>query len=295
MDVTLNEGIDIVSVNRQIKDGVFRLLFDDPEKAAELYYALSGEKCRPDEIQIITITTTISGELKNDLAFVVRGKVMVVGEHMSSPYANMPVRLLMYIALLYEKWIKIKGEEKFIYGSSLYKIPTPAFVVFYNGTMSRPEKEILRLSDAFEDVGVLDLGLLELEVPVYNINKGMNAELFNKSPNLKQYAEFVSKLRELTNQYNDYSQAVEEAVRHCIANDVLADFLKEQGGKIVSILSTYDPEAAARIRAEEQIERIIKKLVNKGMEPHEISDVTGFDIERVLEICKSADDDMVLA
>jgi len=111
---------------------VFRLLFDDPKKAAELYYALSEDQCTPDEVQLITITTTISGELKNDLAFVVRGKVMVVGEHMSSPYENMPVRLLMYIGLLYEKWIKMNGEEKFIYGSSLYKIPTPAFVVFYS-------------------------------------------------------------------------------------------------------------------------------------------------------------------
>ena len=37
-------GLDTIPANRQIKDGVFRLLFDDPEKAAELYYALSGEE-----------------------------------------------------------------------------------------------------------------------------------------------------------------------------------------------------------------------------------------------------------
>ena len=96
------QEVETMSVNRQIKDGVFRLLFDNPENAAELYYALSGEQCSPDEVLIITITTTISGELKNDLAFVVRGKIMIVGEHMASPYANMPVRLLMYTGLLYE-------------------------------------------------------------------------------------------------------------------------------------------------------------------------------------------------
>ena len=146
-----------------------------------MYYALSEEKCAADEIQIITITTTISGELKNDLAFVVRDKVMVVGEHMSGSYDNMPVRLLMYIGILYEKWIKMKGEEKFIYGSKPYKIPTPAFVVFYNGTAPRPEKEILSLSSAFENESDKNLGFLELKVPVYNINKGMNEELFKKS------------------------------------------------------------------------------------------------------------------
>ena len=284
MDIASNGEFDNVSVNRQIKDGVFRILFDDPEKAAELYYALSGEKCTPDEILIITITTTISGELKNDLAFVVRGKVMVVGEHMSSPYENMPVRLLMYIGLLYEKWIKMKGEEKFIYGSTLYKIPTPAFVVFYNGTAKRPEKEILRLSSAFENPMDNELGQLELEVPVYNINKGMNEELFSKSPHLRQYAEFIAKLREFIKMYDDYSQAVEKAVSHCINNDVLAEFLKEEGGRIVSILSTYDPEVAKRVYAEELMEGIAAEMLREGDSADKVARITKLHLDVVKDL-----------
>ena len=279
---------DTVSVNREIKDGVFRLLFDDPEKAAELYHALSGEKCAPDEIMIITITTTISGELKNDLAFVVRGKVMVVGEHMSSPYENMPVRLLMYIGLLYEKWIKMKGEEKFIYGSTLYKIPTPAFVVFYNGTAKRPEKEVLSLSSAFENPMDENLGHLELKVPVYNINKGMNMALFSKSPHLRQYAEFIAKLREFTKLYDDYSRAVREAVSHCIDNNILSEFLRKEGGKIVSILSTYDPEVALRVRTDERIEEermeFAKGLLLEGDSIEKIGRLTKLPIETIKEL-----------
>lgn len=267
---------------------MFRLLFDNPEKAAELYYALSDDKCSPDEILIITITTTISGELKNDLAFVVRGKIMIVGEHMSSPYANMPVRLLIYIGLLYEKWIKMKGDEKFLYGSKLYKIPKPAFVVFYNGVEPRPEKEVLCLSKAFEDMTDTDLGFLELKVPVYNINKGKSEELFEKSPNLKQYVEFVAKLREFTKLYDDYAQAVKEAVSHCIANGVLAEFLGEQGGKIVSLLSTYDPEVAKRVYAEELLEdrniEITKNLLALKMPKEQISQVTGLSIKEISDI-----------
>jgi len=49
-----NTQIDTVSVNRQIKDGVFRLIFGNTENAAELYYALTGTKCSPHEIKIIT-------------------------------------------------------------------------------------------------------------------------------------------------------------------------------------------------------------------------------------------------
>ena len=287
-DISNNAEFDTIPANRQIKDGVFRLLFDDKERAAELYNALSGETCSPDEIQIITITTTISGELKNDLAIVVRGKVMVVGEHMSSPYANIPVRILIYIGLLYEKWIKMKGEEKFLYGSKLYKIPTPAFVVFYNGLASRPEKEVLRLSSAYDDDMDMDLGLLELEIPVYNINKGMNTELFNKSPHLKQYAEFVSKLREFTDSYNDYAQAVQATVNHCISSGVLEDFLREQGGRIVSILSTYDPEVARRVQVEEAIEdklmEIIRNMLEKDYSITSIFEVTGVHEKEILRI-----------
>ena len=288
MEAPNNAEFESISVNRQIKDGVFRMLFDDPEKAAELYYALSGELCSHDEIQIVTITTTISGELKNDLAFVVKNKVMVVGEHMSSPYANMPVRLLIYVGLLYEKWIKMRGEEKFLYGSKLYKIPTPEFVIFYNGAEKKPEKEILLLSSAYENPGEKGLGSLELEVPVYNINKGMNDELFKKSPFLRQYSEFVAKLREFTGMYEDYSQAVKETVDHCIANNVLSEFLRAKGGKIVSLLSTYDPEVARRVYGEEQREEerieIARKMLALRIPKEQIFQATGLSKEEISNI-----------
>ena len=248
-------GNDSPSVNREIKDGVFKLLFEIPENAAELYSALKDVPCSPDEIQIITITTIISGQLKNDLAFVVRGRAMVLGEHMSSPYDNMPIRFLMYLGQLYEKWIKMKGEEKYLYGSKLYKIPTPEFVIFYNGTTARPEQEILKLSDAFETKVDNDLGFLELEVPVYNINVGMNEEIFKKSPKLKQYSDFIAKVREFNQRYDDYAQAVREATNYCIANNILADFLREQGGKIVSILTAeFDLDVAKRVWRDEAFE-----------------------------------------
>ena len=285
-NINPTDGSDALSANREIKDGVFRLLFDNPENAAELYSALKGADCSPDEIQIITLTTIVSGQLKNDLAFVVRGRAMVLGEHMSSPYANMPVRFLMYLGQLYEKWIKMKGEEKYLYGSNLYKIPTPEFVVFYNGTATKPEKEILRLSDAFEVETNTELGSLKLEVPVYNINKGMNEELFKKSPNLKQYAEFIAKVRELNNQYNDYAQAVREATNYCIANDILAEFLREQGGKIVSILTAeFDIEVAKRVYADERVEderlQIARNMIADGDSTEKIMRCTGLSREEV--------------
>ena len=282
METASNGEFDTTSANREIKDGVFRLLFDSQESAAELYYALTGIKCRPDEVQIITITTVVSGKLKNDLAFIVRGKVMVVGEHMSSPCLNLPLRLLMYVGALYEKWIKMKGEEKLLYGSKQYKIPTPEFVVFYNGTAARPEKEVLFLSSAFELPGDEELGGLELKVPVYNINIGMNRELFDKSPKLKQYAEFIAKVRECSKLYDDYVTAVQEATNYCIANGILADFLKEQGGRVVSILTAeYNVEMHERVVREELKEDIAVKLLKMGLSIEQVAQATGLSVEEV--------------
>ena len=131
---------------------------------------------------------------------------------------------------------------------------------------------------------------LELEVPVYNINKGMNTELFEKSPHLRQYAEFVAKLREFTKQFDDFAQAVQKTVNHCIENNILEEFLKEQGGKIVSILcAEYDPELAKRYYAEEYAEErmeeyaedVAKKLLSFGMPIEQISISTGLPIETI--------------
>ncbi|MCL1994462.1 MAG: hypothetical protein FWG66_16080 [Spirochaetes bacterium] len=292
--MTLSDNADELSANREIKDGVFKLLFEVPENAAELYSALKDTECRPDEIEIITITTTVSGRLKNDLAIVARGEALFLAEHMSSFYENMPVRFLMYLGQLYEKWIKMKGEERFLYGSRLYKIPAPEFAVFYNGAAAKPEKEILRLSSAFENAGGEGLGFIELEVPVYNINKGMNEELFKKSGKLRQYAEFIAKIRELNGLYEDHAQAVKEAANYCIANDILADFLKEHGGKVVSILSTvYDEEAAKRVYAEEyaetRTENIALEMMKMGLSQEQVLRATKISQEKARQIAERLD------
>ena len=261
----------IPSVNREIKDGVFRLLFDDPTNAAELYYALTGIKCSPDEIEIITINTNISGKLKNDLAFIARDKVMVIGEHQSTRNDNMPVRFLMYVGQLYEVLFRGKGrdERKLLYSPKLYKIPTPEFVVFYNGIADRPEKEILKLSDAFKEAEDKDLGsYLELKVPVYNINMGRDTDLFNKSEKLRHYAEFIAKLREFQKVYEDYNQAAKEAVSYCVEHGILEEFLRKHGGVVVSILFTeYDEGVAKQVYAEDYAEdRIEEKMIKLALQ-----------------------------
>ena len=133
------------------------------------------------------------------------------------------------------------------------------------------------------------MGHLELEIPVYNINRGMNTELFNKSDKLRQYSEFIAKLREFNKLYDDYSQAVKETVSHCIASDILADFLRKNGGEVMSILTMeYDVEIAKRVYADEQVEdktvEIVRNLLALKLPKEHISQATGMSLDAISKI-----------
>ena len=60
----------------------------------------------------------------------------------------MPLRGLMYFGKLYDRYMEKNHFNR--YGKILIKIPTPQYIVFYNGLEEHEETEILRLSDAFE-------------------------------------------------------------------------------------------------------------------------------------------------
>ncbi|MCL1986913.1 MAG: hypothetical protein FWG64_02955 [Firmicutes bacterium] len=87
--------------NRELKDGVFKMLLENPTNLAELHTALTGIPCKADDVQLFSLNMTISGSLYNDLGMIVRGRLIVLAEHMSSPYANMPFRMLLYIVESY--------------------------------------------------------------------------------------------------------------------------------------------------------------------------------------------------
>jgi hypothetical protein len=93
---------------------------------------------------MVRLDKGISLSVRNDAEFVIDFELNIY-EHQSTYNPNMPLRGLVYFVEKLDEFIK--GRD--IYGHRLIKIPTPHFVVFYNGTEKRPEKEVLCLSDAF--------------------------------------------------------------------------------------------------------------------------------------------------
>ena len=91
-------------VNRKFKDGIFRTLFNDEEKLLELYNALSNRNYpKGTPIEIVTLDNVIFNEIKNDTAFIIDDRFIILTEHQSTKSPNFPLRMLCYFAKEYEK------------------------------------------------------------------------------------------------------------------------------------------------------------------------------------------------
>jgi hypothetical protein len=98
----------------------------------------------------------------------------------------------------------------------------------------RPEREIFRLSDAFENKDVD--ACLEMTAEIININFGKNKELLNACKILGDYVTLVTKIREFTAQTGELADGIMRAIDYCIENDCLRDFLVGARAEVESML-----------------------------------------------------------
>jgi hypothetical protein len=249
-----------LSANVKYKDSVFTKLFNNEDRLRELYAALEGIEYDPNiPIVINTLEDVLYMDRINDLSFTVGDKLVFVIEHQSTLNWNMPLRILSYIARVYEKIIPHRA----LYKTALVKIPKPEFIVLYNGLEKAPEKWELRLSDAYIGLEPGEKVSLDLIVSVYNINYGQNTELLQRSANLEGYAQFVAKVRE-NEAVLPLEQAVTEAVRYCIKNRILTRFLEEHGGEVLTMaFGEWDWDEAKAAWQEEAWEEAVEKTEAK--------------------------------
>ena len=138
-------------VNPKYKDRVFKFIFGNPankEWTLSLYNSVNGSNhSNPDDIRFNTIDDAVYMEMKNDVSFIILDEINL-WEHQSSFNPNMPMRFLSYGSRLYDNYIVTSEYSRF--SSKLQPLPKPNCICFYNGTAEQPEKQILKLSDAFD-------------------------------------------------------------------------------------------------------------------------------------------------
>ena len=252
-----------VTINRTYKDRLFKIIFGGKKELLSLYNALTGKNYQnPDELEINTIDDVIYMHLKNDMSFILDDWQNLF-EQQSTFNPNQPLRGFFYFADLY----KVKYFGKKIYSTRLLKIPTPQYIVFYNGTTNMPDKKELRLSDAFQQPTTQPD--IEVVAHMLNINYGHNKELMERCQKLKEYAQFIDIIRHYLRENKQWSneQAISKAIDDCIQNNILRDILQKERLRVMaSILSEFDEVGYKEMIRQEAYEDAYEEGHEAGLE-----------------------------
>lgn len=235
-------------VNRIYKDRLYKMIFNDKSELLKLYNAINGTHYdNPAMLTITTLDNAIYMTMENDLSFIIDMRLALY-EQQSTVNPNLPLRFLMYITDIYSAYTK----DMNIYGSKKVQIPLPSFVIFYNGVKSQPDRTEFLLSELFHPT--TDQPALELKAVMLNINKGHNQELMNACHTLRDYSEYVARIRTYSAEM-PLTDAVEKAITECIHENILRDFLLKNRAeaKAMSIYE-YDEEKTLRMFREEGYE-----------------------------------------
>ena len=279
--------------NRQYQDRLFKAIFGREEHKdwlLSLYNALNGSSYTdPSAIEINTIEGIIYVTMKNDISFLIDSQLNLY-EQQSSYNPNMPLRGLMYFAELYQK--HLTKQDRDLFTTALVKIPTPNFVVFYNGSRNMPDVTKLYLSDAFEIPA--ESGDFEWTATMLNINAGRNKTLLQKCKPLYYYSCYVDRIKANVRSGMTKENAVSEAVNFAIQNDFLDGYFKIQKAEVLNMsLTEFDQEAYDRHRFNEGKEAGIaegerktalqnaRNFKHKNIPVDIIAECTGLSVEQV--------------
>ena len=127
----------------------------------------------------------------------------------------------------------------------------PEFYVFYNGKELYRGDSLLKLSDSFTQKH--NEYALELSVKVVNINYDKASEILERCKPLKQYSLFVDAVRR--NIAVDKEHGFEKAIKECIQNDILREYLQRKSKEVLNMLiGEYDYDTDIAVQREESFD-----------------------------------------
>ena len=227
--------------NREYKDNLFVYLFGNEKYkrfTLELYNAINGTAYTDeDEVEITTLEKVVYINVKNDVSFLLSGK-MNFYEHQSTYAPNIPVRMLIYSARVYDRYIH---ERKYnVYGKTRYELPVPKCVCFYNGVQDMDDRVIMKLSDSLPGE---DKGDIEVKVTAVNINSGHNPEIMKASKTLGDYSLFVENVRKYSQETDNLKKAIDKAIKEMPEDSEVGEILRNNRSEVVSMcLEEYTQE-----------------------------------------------------
>ena len=212
-----------------IKDSIFTNLFQDKKYLLQLYKTLHPEdtEVTEEELSDITIHNIMTNEIYNDVGFMVGEKLLILTEAQSSWTENIAVRILIYLMVTYQDYIRETKQN--VYKSKKIKLPYPEMYMVYTGNRKeRPEtislaEEFFGGQNAFLDAKVKVL---------YGSDEG---------DIISQYVAFTKVYDEQRKLHGRTRKAVTETIRICKDRNVLREYLEEREKEVENImLAMYD-------------------------------------------------------
>ena len=253
-------------INKEYKDRLFKAIFGNEEHrnwTLALYNAVNGSDYDdPSKIEFNTIENAVYLGMHNDVSFILYGIVSLY-EQQSTFNPNMPVRLLMYLGKVYDRYITA-GKYN-LYGSKLIELPVPKLVVFYNGLKDEPDEVILELSDAFPKE-LREASDVQVQVRMLNINSGKNENLLSSCRPLMEYSWLIDRIR-TNRQTMEIENAVDRALEEMPEDFEIRDFLIGNRAEVRDMCITeYNEEETMQMFKEEGKEEGIKIGEARGKE-----------------------------
>ena len=203
--------------------------------------------------------------------------------------------MLCYLAKEYER----ETYSKAIYSRTLIQLPTPELYVFYNGVEDAPLEQELKLSDAFLEKR--DTIAVQAVVKVINVNYEKGAELLGRCRAMREYSLLIHKIREYYKTSGDLKAAIATSIQECREENILTEFLKKNGGEIMSFLfEELSREECEAIREQDGYKRGLEegrreerekarqqqlataaRLKGMGLPPRKIAEATGLALEEI--------------
>lgn len=228
-------------VRRGVKNTVFLDLFSIPKYSLEMLKTLHPEMkgLKEEDIVPITLNPVILKSQYNDLALLVKDKLIIFVEAQSTWSINILVRILMYLAGTYREYI---FERKLnVYTSSELTIPEPEFYVIYTGDR-KIDKDIISLREDFWHNPDAKIDLL---VKVIHLESNDDV--------IGQYIIFTHVLDEQIKIYGRKKLAAENAIRICQDKGVLKDYLEGRKKEVIDIMMMlFDQDYAVKAYGWEQ-------------------------------------------
>ena len=255
-----------VNATEKYKDRLFCYIFGSEEHkdwSLSLYNAVNGTSySEPDMISIETLTQVLYMGMHDDVALMLMDELNLY-EHQATFNPNLPLRMLQYIANIFEVLITLQKKNK--YGSKLILLPVPKLFSFYNGTTDKPEEMVLNLSDSFPEDKRAESDI-QVRVRMININPGKNPDLVKKCRPLEEYIWTVAAIRENRKQMN-----IEESIDKAL-NDMPKDFeirpflMANRVGVKKMLLTEYNEAETMALFKEEGREEGLKEGIEIGIE-----------------------------